>query len=148
MGEAELVDSSQQLVIHSVFHFYGDAASADLAAAVAIDIAEHWNEPAAKIQLLNLWWQVRFDIQGIYDPQLPPETVWQNTNPRLNFFRVEEFSQPHVSFVDGLKSNTGHFKLDNLFNHSTTAAHEYGHTLGLDHPADLDIRGRSEPSII
>ena len=50
--------------------------------------------------------------------------------------------------MDGLGCNTGYFKLGNLLNHSTTAAHEYGHTLGLDHPKDLDIRGKGQPGIM
>ncbi len=148
MGEAELVTDSQQLIIHSIFHFYGDASNAKLAAGIALDIAAHWNEPRATINIRRQWYLVHFAIEGIYDRQLKPETVWQNTNPRFNFFRIEEFAQSYISFVDGLKSNTGYFKLDNLLNHSTTAAHEYGHTLGLDHPRHLDIRGEGQPGIM
>lgn len=33
-------------------------------------------------------------------------------------------------------------------NNSTTAAHEFGHTLGLDHPQVLDIRGSGTPGIM
>ena len=65
-----------------------------------------------------------------------------------NYFRVEEFSESHISFVDGIGSNTGYFKLDNLLNNSTTAAHEFGHTLGLLHPEHLDIRGKGAPGIM
>jgi hypothetical protein len=50
--------------------------------------------------------------------------------------------------VDGLGSNTGYFKLENLYSGSTTAAHEFGHGLGLDHPAELDIRGKGRPGIM
>ncbi|RYZ25684.1 MAG: hypothetical protein EOO10_17640, partial [Chitinophagaceae bacterium] len=35
-----------------------------------------------------------------------------------------------------------------LYKGSTTAAHEYGHTLGLDHPTYLDIRGMGVPGIM
>jgi hypothetical protein len=38
--------------------------------------------------------------------------------------------------------------MENLYPGSTTAAHEYGHTLGLDHPADMDLRGKGVPGIM
>ena len=145
MGEAELIKSSRTLIIHSVFYFYGDAASKSLSIQIAEDISNQWNEAKGNVKI---WWknyEVKFDIEGIYQPDIIPETIWYNTNPRNNFFRVEEFSAQHISFVDGLPSNTGYFKFDNLINNSTTAAHEYGHTLGLEHPPILDIRGKGLP---
>ena len=148
MGEAELIPHADHLKIHSVFFFYGDAASKELSIQIADDISNHWNEPKAKIKIRHDWLEVRFHIEGFYEPDLLPETVWYNTNPRNNYFRIEEFSMSHISFVDGLNCNTGYFKLDNLFNNSTTAAHEYGHTLGLEHPAELDIRGKGQPGIM
>jgi hypothetical protein len=148
MGEAELIRNSQMLVIHSVFFFYGEAASEELAIQIAQDISAHWNEPNAKTKIKGQWFDVRFDIEGNYVPALEPETIWYNTYPRNNYFRIEEFSNSHISFVDGLNCNTGYFKLDNLFNNSTTAAHEYGHTIGLDHPKILDIRGKGLPGIM
>lgn len=148
MGEVELNKSSQQIIIHSVFYFYGDAATAVLSNQIAEDIQTHWNEPAMDIIIKGHSYHVRFNIQGIYEPELAPETVWYNDNPRNNYFRIEEFSGLHISFTDGLSCNTGYFKLDNLLNNSTTAAHEYGHTLGLDHPSNLDIRGQGQPGIM
>src|ERR1044072_838334 len=147
MGEAELHISTNTLVIHSVFFFYGEAASEGLSTQIANDIAMHWNEPQAKVTIKGEFYEVRFDIDGIYEPDLDPEKVWYNDNPRFNFFRIEEFAIGNISFVDGIGSNTGYFKLDNLLQTSTTAAHEYGHTLGLIHPTNLDIRGHATPGI-
>lgn len=148
MGEASLHKSTQELIITSILYFYGDAADAPLAAQVAADIEQHWNEPQARVRIRNDWYTVRFRIEGIHEPALQPETVWYNDNPRYNYFRIEEFASGNISFVDGLGSNTGYFKRDNLSQTSTTAAHEYGHTIGLPHPEDLDIRGRSAPGIM
>jgi hypothetical protein len=148
MGEAELHTETDRIIIRSDFHFYGDAASAELAAVIAADIANHWNEPRGIVRLRRAFLQVEFVIRGFYVPDLRPETVWYNNDPKNNYFRIEEFSKAHVSFVDGINCNTGYFKLDNLFNNSTTAAHEYGHTLGLEHPENLDIRGRGQPGIM
>jgi hypothetical protein len=148
MGEAEFEKFANLVIIHSIFYFYGDAGSAELAGQVAKDISNHWNEPKGKAKIGTIWFDVVFDIEGYYEPALQPETVWYNTNPRNNYFRIEEFSMNHVSSVDGLNSNTGYFKYDNLLNNSTTAAHEYGHTMGLDHPKILDIRSKGQPGIM
>ena len=40
------------------------------------------------------------------------------------------------------------FLVDNLKQTSTTAAHEYGHTIGLVHPDVLDLRGGRELGIM
>lgn len=148
MGEAEWIKSESKILIHSDFYFYGDAGSQELADSIAADISNHWNEPSGIVLLKNIPHWVEFVIRGFYEKELPPENVWFNTNPRNNYFRIEELSPVHVSFVDGIKCNTGYFKLDNLFNNSTTAAHEYGHSIGLDHPEILDIRGMGQPGIM
>ena len=148
MGEAELNTSKHELIIRSVLYFYGGAADQALATQIAEDISDAWNAPSGKVKIKGELYAVRFNIEGYYKPDLQPAAVWHNTDPRLNFFRVEEFSLHDISSVDGLGCNTGYFKLGNLLNHSTTAAHEYGHTLGLDHPKDLDIRGKGQPGIM
>ena len=153
MGEAELQPKNNLLTIHSELFFYGDAASEELSIQIARDVEDHWNEPAGKVQIGKYWffkkeYEVRFHIKGTYIPELSPEMIYENTNPRNNYFRIEEFATGNISFVDGINSNTGYFKLENLLNNSTTAAHEFGHTLGLDHPHQLDIRGQGIPGIM
>jgi len=148
MGEAELNKRTHQLIIHSVFNFYGDAASAAISIQIADDISKHWNEPGAQATIRHDVYDLLFKIEGIYRPDLKPEAVWYNDNPRMNFFRIEEYAIENISFVDAIGSNTGYFKLDNLLQTSTTAAHEYGHTIGLIHPKDLDIRSKGLPGIM
>jgi hypothetical protein len=148
MGTAELQTSTHRLTIRSILYFYGGAADHQLAVQIAGDIETAWNDPKGAVKIRGDWYDVRFEIEGIYQPDLLPAAVWHNTDPRLNFFRIEEYSLHDISSVDGLGCNTGYFKLGNLLNHSTTAAHEYGHTLGLDHPKDLDLRGKGQPGIM
>lgn len=148
MGEAELQPGNNLLIIHSTIYFYGNAANDILSLQIAKDIAGHWNEPKGKVIIKRNIYEALFDIEGTYEPLLRPQTIFENTNSRNNYFRVEKYAYGNISFVDGLGSNTGYFKLENLLNNSTTAAHEYGHTLGLDHPKDLDIRGEGQPGIM
>ena len=148
MGEAELIKNERKLYVRSIFHFYGDAASDALSIQIASDITHHWNLPSASCTIHDIDYDIVFLIEGKYRPDLKPETVWYNDDPRLNFFRIEEYVEGNISFVDGIGSNTGYFKLDNLLQTSTTAAHEYGHTIGLVHPGELDVRGKTQVGIM
>ena len=148
MGEVELQPKNNLLILHAVIYFYGNAANDILSNQIAKNIADHWNHAQGKVIIKRHLYNVFFDIEGIYEPSLTPRTVYENTNPRNNYFRIEEYAHGNISFVDGLGSNTGYFKFENLLNNSTTAAHEFGHTLGLDHPKNLDIRGQGQPGIM
>jgi hypothetical protein len=148
MGEAYLDHQSRTLFIHSKIFFYGDAASEFLAMEVAKDIQQQWNEFDKTVVIKKNTFSFALRIEGFYKPDLAPEEVWYNDDPRNNYFRIEEYSNQDISFVDGIGCNTGYFKLLNILDHSTTAAHEYGHTLGLLHPTQLDIRGKGAPGIM
>ncbi|WEK37739.1 MAG: peptidase M10 [Candidatus Pseudobacter hemicellulosilyticus] len=148
MGEATINQQTGELVIQSILYFYGQAATEVLSCDIAEDISRHWNEPRASIKIHGRPYRLRFLISGVYAPDLEPETVWYNDDPKINFFRLENFAEGNISFVDGYGCNTGYFKLANLLQTSTTAAHEYGHSLGLYHPSILDIRGGFPPAIM
>ena len=153
MGEAELQPQKNLLIIHAMVNIYGEAANDELSFRIAKDIEDFWNLAEGKAAISDglfskKMYRVVFEIGGKYCPDLIPEMVFENTDPRNNYFRVEEYARGNISFVDGLNSNTGYFKLENLLDNSTTAAHEFGHTIGLDHPHDLDIRGKGIPGIM
>jgi hypothetical protein len=148
MGIAELDMIHDRLIIYSHIIIYGDAANPGLADLIREEIETMWNEPEAVIFVENKGIHVSFSITAICRQDILPEEIMSNTDPRNNYFRIEEFASGNISFVDGIGSNSGYFKLDNLYKGSTTAAHEYGHTLGLDHPTNLDLRGKGTPGIM
>ena len=146
MGSAEL--TNQQLIIYSCIITYGNAADAAITENMRDEIETMWNEPKGSLLFEGLIYNVIFKITSLYQPEITDIDIYQNIDPRNNYFRIEDYANGNISFVDGLGCNTGYFKLENLYKGSTTAAHEYGHTLGLPHPADIDIRGKGVPGIM
>ncbi len=146
MGIAEY--DNNQLFIRSHIITYGNAASASLTEMMRDEIETMWNEPQGLVTIKDQSLSVVFRITAAWLPDISALDIYQNLDPSCNYFRIEEFAHSHISFVDGIGCNTGYFKLDNLYKSSTTAAHEYGHTIGLDHPDDLDFRGRGVPGIM
>src|SRR5688572_7063183 len=140
--------SNNQLIIHSHIITYGNAADPAVTENIRDEIETMWNEPHGRIQIADYSYQVVFRITASFLPNISAIEIYENTDPRNNYFRIEEFAHGNISFVDGLGCNSGYFKLENLYKGSTTAAHEYGHTLGLHHPTDLDIRGQGVPGIM
>jgi len=146
MGTAEI--ERQQLTIYSGIITYGNAADPAITEMMRDEIETMWNEPKGVIKLHGLTVQILFRITAEFLPSITPIDIYQNLDPRNNYFRIEEFAHGNISFVDGLGCNSGYFKLENLYKGSTTAAHEYGHTIGLQHPEDLDLRGKGVPGIM
>jgi hypothetical protein len=148
MGILELDTYAKQLFIHSNILLYGNLATQELVDQCTEEIATLWNEPKGQVKLGGEVFTIVFVINGFLFNTLTGEDIFNNRNPKNNYFRVEEFARGNISFVDGLGCNTGYFKIENLYKGSTTAAHEYGHTLGLDHPDDMDLRGKGIPGIM
>lgn len=146
MGSAEL--EKQQLMIYSHIITYGSAAGPAVTENIRDEIETMWNEPKPSLSFNSLKFNVVFKISASFQPNITDLDIYQNLDPRNNYFRIEELAHGNISFVDGLGCNSGYFKLENLYKGSTTAAHEYGHTLGLDHPSNLDLRGKGVPGIM
>lgn len=148
MGELEIDMGSTRLIFHANIITYGNAADMDVTERIRSEIETMWNEPRAMVKINNQLLEIEFRIQADIIKDIDPYTVVSNTDPRNNYFRIEERSFHNISFVDGLGCNTGYFQYDNLYEGSTTAAHEFGHTIGLEHPMDLDYRGYGVPGIM
>ena len=146
MGTAET--GNQQIIIISHIITYGNAANEALTEMIRDEIETLWNEPQARVVFNEYDFRVVFFITAAFQPGIRDIDIYQNLDPRNNYFRIEEFAYGNISFVDGLGCNSGYFKLENLYKGSTTAAHEYGHTIGLNHPDELDIRGKGVPGIM
>lgn len=146
MGEVEV--KSDTLIISSHIITYGSAADEVFTERIRSEIEAMWNEPNAYVFMNGQHYAVRFQITAETKKDIDQIEVISNTDTRNNYFRIEPFVHGNISFVDGLGCNTGYFLTDNLYEGSTTAAHEYGHTLGLDHPPLLDLRGQGVPGIM
>ena len=146
MGIVEI--NNNMISIFANLYFYGYAANEILSKQIADDINNHWTLHNGKANINGEIYLFAMNVTGFYSPGIRQTDVNENTNPLNNYFRIEEYAEGNISFVDGINSNTGYFKLDNVLHHSTTAAHEFGHTLGLVHPNILDIRGHGLPGIM
>jgi hypothetical protein len=146
MGTAEIIP--QQILIHSHIITYGNAADPAITEQIRDEIETMWNEPRGIIHLKGKELIVVFKTTASFEPSITPADIYENIDPHNNYFRIEEFAYGNISFVDGIGCNSGYFKLENLYQGSTTAAHEYGHTIGLHHPTDLDLRGKGVPGIM
>ncbi|MFT4154833.1 peptidase M10 [Parafilimonas sp.] len=136
------------LTVRSHIITYGNASDAVITERIRSEIETMWNEPEAVVYINKRPLRVVFDITAEWKPGIDMDEIVMNTDGRNNYFRIEPFAHGNISFVDDIGCNTGYFMLENLYAGSTTAAHEYGHTLGLLHPEDLDIRGRGVPGIM
>jgi hypothetical protein len=148
MGIIEKDDHLKTLLLQSDIYLYGEGISEIYRKEIEEEIETLWNEPNGIVIIKKEPYQLRFKIQSFLAPDLKQEMVFENSNPKNNYIRIEATSNINISFVDGLGCNTGYFFTENLYKGSTTAAHEYGHTIGLDHPEQLDIRGEGIPGIM
>jgi hypothetical protein len=143
-------DQSKIVTISAKLIFYGSQATEELAQKIANEIREMYHEPKACIPFNGEAYEVRlridYEVVSVEEAFLLAQN---NTNFRYNFIRLE--AQNHItrSFMGfGLGDNAGHWITSDHLGESTTAPHEFGHALGLDHPNQIDFRGLGNPGIM
>ncbi len=143
-------EQSKIVTISAKLIFYGNQATEELAQKIVDEIHNMYHEPKAFIFLNENAYEfcIRIDYEVVsFDEVI--QLAFKNTNFRYNFIRLE--AQNHVtrSFMGfGLGDNVGHWITSDNLGDSTTAAHEFGHALGLDHPNLIDFRGLGNPGIM
>jgi hypothetical protein len=144
---ANLQYEQNQIEILSKLYLYGSEATDEIGSRIIEEINRMYNEPQAVIQINSKPMKVVFKVT--YKLVTTAEAMLRaaiNLNFRNNYIRIENENHITRSFMGfGLGDNVGHWLTTDNLGLSTTAAHEFGHSLGLDHPARLDFRGLDTP---
>ncbi len=147
---AHLSFEEKTIVVSAKLYFYGSCATVDIAQKIVVEISEQYNSANGKVKIDDEIFDVKFDIDfEIVDNIKALELAAKNRNYRNNFIRIEQKNVAERSFMGfGLGQNAGHWLITDNLGESTTAAHEFGHGLGLDHPQEYDMRGFGTPPSI
>jgi len=144
---ANLIFDSNQIEIVSKLYLYGSEATEQIGTNIIDEINRMYNEPQALIQLgdqkMTVIFKATFELIRVEDVVA---LARKNRDFQNNFIRIESKNLLTRSFMGfGLGDNVGHWLTSDQLGVSTTAAHEFGHGLGLDHPLKTDYRGTNAP---
>lgn len=144
---ALLDDQHKEIHIHARLVLYGSEATDESARAIVEEINRMYNEPTAPVLFRGEPYRVFFIIEyALLTVDKVRDFISHNTDFQNNFIRLEKENMITRSFMGyGLGDNAGHWIITDQLGSSTTAAHEFGHGLGLDHPTRLDYRGSGAP---
>lgn len=139
-----------QLIIEAHLALYGTFATDELGKRITGEIIRMWNEPKASIEVGGTLFDIVFEVDHqVYSQSEILKMFSENLNYRINFIRIEEKNIAERSMMGfGLGENSGHWLVTDQLGDSTTAAHEFGHALGLPHPDEIDFRNSGNPPIM
>ncbi|TDE12516.1 peptidase M10 [Dyadobacter psychrotolerans] len=142
-----LQQNENRITIASKLYLYGSEANQQVGELIVEEINRMYNEPKATVAINGALLNVLFDIHyQIISSREALEMATVNDDYRNNFIRIENENKITRSFMGfGLGDNSGHWLTTDNLGTSTTAAHEFGHSLGLDHPENPDFRGSATP---
>lgn len=139
-----------EIVIKATLNFYGKYAEPILGNKIISEINTLWNAPQTVIKVNQLDYRINFDIDfRCLNNFEVLRLIYQNTNHEQNYIRIEDKNIAERSMMGyGLGENSGHWLITDQLGESTTAAHEFGHALGLPHPNEIDYRNTGMPPIM
>lgn len=130
------------LTFESHIFLYGEADD-ELAQKIAEEINDVWNNQNIETPLDGSLYDLKFKVTASAVPFSKVFELAQSTpEAAFNFVRVIPGPNSHLtsSFMVG-HTNSGVWLLSQGLGNSKTSAHEYGHSLGLDHPAGESFSG-------
>jgi len=149
--------TNKTITVSSNIIMFGPYGSQALAAQSAKDIETQYNN-AANGYFVNIdgqQYSVTFDISGEYRTDLDMSAAISDKNLENNYIYVDlNANNPEgVSYTETTVNenggNTGYWSLENIDGaNTTTEAHEYGHSIGLDHPPSTNFIGQGQPGIM
>jgi hypothetical protein len=144
---AQLNISEKSIIVSAKLYFYGSFADNEVATKIVNEISKQYNSAKGRVLIEDEIFDVKFEIDfEILDNITALELATKNNNYQNNFIRIEQENLAERSFMGfGLGDNAGHWLITDNLGESTTAAHEFGHSLGLDHPEEFDLRGFDSP---
>jgi hypothetical protein len=138
-------DVSKTIRVVGRIVYSGTALTAAIADASTREIQDMWSEYPTDVKIGSSVYRVEFDIDHVIEGQ---QTLINPDSCGYNFIKVlNKTSSGDRSYYEGLGSRNGVFYTSDALGTSTTAAHEFGHGLMLDHN-DGDQRNAAVPGIM
>jgi len=135
------------VIVSANLIFYGSQATPKTAQAITNEIQTLYNAVGATVSSNGKNYDVKFNVTfQVVSEKQAQQLASGNTDIKNNFVEISESNEMGRSFMD-LGGNSGSFVTTDNLGTSTTASHEYGHGLGLEHSSS-DQRGKGQPDIM